>query len=240
VDTEGDWRKIREKFWDKDVMFNCIYLESLYQMAELAGYAGKGRDERRFLDLAEEVEIEIQTLWEPNAWKGNGAFLNIDKDNQPIPEVSVGSLGAFMLRSLATEQLESMMDLVEASFNGQYGIPCTPTDGPNAGAHKWEIERIWGDDSSWDNVNWLILKGMEMHAEREDLPMELRGRIARFAIEVDISSNEALEKYWPPSEFRSSTTGEPRRKRVGSFAWAMLPRFMKTAHRLQYLLEETA
>lgn len=235
VEAGGDMAKIREGFWDRDVMFNVIYLESLYEMAELASYAGKGGDECRFLDSAELVEAEIQTLWDPEAWMGNGAFLNLNKEGRPIKKVSVGSLFGFGLRSLTLEQLQSMMTLAETSFNTPYGIPVTPTDSPDFGAHPWEIERIWQDDSSWDNVNYLILEMLERQAARNDISPGLRQRIANYAVKVDVSSNDALDKYWPPSEFRSAITGRPGRKRVNQFAWAMLPRFMHARQNLQHL-----
>ena len=240
VEADGDMQKIREKFWDRDVMFNCIYLDNLYQMAELAQYVGSERDHHYYLNLAEKVEAEIQTLWNPDAWKGNGAFLNRDKDYNQIPEVSVGSLFGLMLRSLSAEQLESMLNLIDESFNRPYGFPTSPTDSDDSDPHYKERGRIWRD-GDWDNVKWLIVeRGLCVQAQREDLPLELRQKCAKLALEKAESSNEALDKHWPPSEFRNPITGEPQRKRVASFAWAMLPRFMTTPYKLQHLLQESS
>jgi hypothetical protein len=239
VDADGDMEKTRQKFWDRDVMFNCIYLDSLYQMAKLADYAGRPDDREYYLNLAEEVEAEIQTMWNPKAWKGNGTFTNMDKDYNEVPEVSVGGLFGLTLHSLTAEQLESMLNLIDKSHNTPYGFSVSPIDSADSDPHHKEKGRIWRD-GDWDNVKWYIIeRGLCMQAQREDLPLELRQRCAKLALEKAVSSNEALDRHWPPSEFRNPLSGEPQRKRVASFAWAMLPRFIQGPYKLTALLQET-
>ncbi len=250
IEADGDMEKVREGFWDKDVMFNAIYLRSLYEMAKLASSAAElannadnkksyEKDEQHYLELAGRLEEEIQTLWEPHAWMGNGAFVNLDRNGNRIPEVSISSLFGFSLRTLTDEQISSMMDLVETSFNTPYGVPCNPTDSPRFAPGKIGIQRIWDDGSSWDNVNKLLDDDFCRLAEREDLPLELRKRIAKYAIKVDVSSNRALDTYWPPSEYRNPLTGEPLRAWwARQFTWALEPRFMHAREKLRGLLTE--
>jgi hypothetical protein len=237
ADANGDMDKIKEKFWDRDVMFNCIYLDNLYQMAELAGIMGKPDDRQGFLNKAELLETEIQTMWNPDAWKGNGAFMNLDKDYNLNPKVSVGSLFGWLLPNLEADQLRSMLKMVDTSFNARFGFPVSPTDSEDSDPGYKERGSIWRD-GDWEIVKYLLVeRGLCMQAQREDLPLDLRQACVKLALEKMYSSNYALDVYGPPSEFRHPQTGEPQRKRVSNFAWGWLGRFIRTPSKLKYLLD---
>lgn len=114
----GDNEKSRDIFWVNDVMMNCMYVDNLYQMAGLAGEVQRIQDTQHFSKLATTVENQILSdMWFPNEKDGRGAFYALNNDGNPIKEVSISNLFPLVLPNLAPHQLESLLDLMDSSFD---------------------------------------------------------------------------------------------------------------------------
>jgi hypothetical protein len=219
-----DERKARQNFWVNDVMFNCIYVDNLYEMATLAEELGRGDDAAQYRKLAEGVEKRIlDDMWF-GADDGQGKFYAL-KDDTPIIETSVSNLFPLTMPNLRPNQLASILDQLETSFNTDYPIPSVPKDSPNYDSAYREKGRIWRGPT-WIDMNWyLVERGLQMQAVRTELQQaypDLVRRCTEFGNKVVAATQVMLNQgYW---EFYNPETAEPYR--VEHFAWSTIGRLL--------------
>jgi hypothetical protein len=220
-----DEQAARANFWMNDVMFNCIYVDNLYQMSELAKALALGEDDIHYQRLAAKVEQRIlDDMWFAEAKNGQGNFYAL-KEGSPILETSVSNLSALMLPHLRPEQLASILNLLETSFSSAYPIPSVATNSPNYDPHYQEKGRLWRGPT-WINTNWyLVERGLQMQAKRPELAAypDLIRRCIEFGNKVVDSSQFLVDQGY--FEFYDSETGQPYR--VDHFAWSALARLLK-------------
>lgn len=217
-------KRARNIFWVNDVMMNCMYADNLYEMEKVAG-PWRNRDGEYFKELAGLVEEQIlDRMWDPSARDGKGAFYALDKDGQHIKEISVSNLFPLVLPNLREEQLESLLDLMDSSFNTPYPLPSVATDSPNYDPFNREIDRLWRGPV-WMNMNFYVTeRGLKMQMRRKDLShrQDLLERCWEWEGKIIDSSNRLLLINDMPYEHYNPITGEGQRKRVKNFAWSNL------------------
>lgn len=228
--ARGDIAKQREKFWVNDVMMNCIYVDNLNEMATLAWELGEFDDAVRYASIADEVEERILSdMWFPEARDGKGAFYALDANKQPIKEVSVSNLFPLVLPKLKPEQLESLLDMMDSSFNTNFPLPSVATDSPNYDPHNRETDRLWRGPT-WINVCWYIVeRGLNRHINNPDMAdnEDLLERCEDWAERIVDSCIKLVKQ--GSSEHYDPDTGEGQRPRVHNFAWNYLAFVMRAA-----------
>lgn len=225
--TGGDMKKAREVFWVNDIMMNCIYVDNLLVMAELAANLDKTEDSEYFEQLGTKVEAQmLEKMWFAQDRGGKGAFRALDQNGQPIREISISNLFPLALPHLLPEQVESVLDMMDTSFDTPYPLPSVAADSPKFDPHNRETHRLWRGPT-WINTNWYVVeRGLRMQAVRQDLPQQLRDKCTAWADRVAIASKELLDKNgaW---EHYDPLTGAGQRERVKNFGWSWLGRFMQ-------------
>jgi hypothetical protein len=234
----GDISKQREVFWVNNVMMNCIYVDNLRETAKLAQHAWQPQDALHFSKLASEVEEQILTrMWEPLARDGKGAFYDLDSLEQPINEITVSNLFPLTLSNLHEEQLESLLTLMDESFNTPYPLPSVATDSENYDPHNREKDRLWRGPT-WINTNWYIVeRGLKMQMARPEISKELKTRCYWWAEKISRKSKELVDTHGAYEHY-NPLTGKPQRKRAKNFAWSNLAYFMPNLVHLKNHLEE--
>jgi len=221
-----DEQKVRRNFWVNDVMFNCVYADNLYEMANLASRLELKQDSARFAGQASQVEQAIlNDMWFPEARGGQGSFYALNQ-GAPILETSVSNLFPLVLPNLKPEQLDSILSLFEKSFDTPYPIPSVAIDSPNYNPHYRQKGRLW-DGGTWINTNWyLVERGKQRQAVRSELQAHPRlvQRAMTAGNKVVDSSHSLVDQGF--YEFYNPETGEPYR--VEHFAWSALARLLKT------------
>lgn len=219
----------RQIFWVNDIMFNCIYVDNLLEMAKLAAAVGRNQEADAYRQLASSVEsliLEENKMWFPDARDGKGAFYALNK-GKPIEEVSVSNLFPLLLPNLRPEQLESILYMLENSFDTDYPIASVPKDSPKYDPDNLMIHRLWRG-GTWMNTNWYLVEhGLLRQAARPDLAdyPELVQRCRDFANKVSIASNKMVDQGY--HEYYHPETGQPQRaKSVTHFAWSTLARLL--------------
>jgi hypothetical protein len=226
--------KARELFWVNDIMFNCIYVDNLMQMSELASADGKVEEAAQYQELATTVEgLILDKMWFPEAREGQGAFYALN-NGEPLEEVSVSNLFPLLLPNLQPPQLESILNMLDSSFDTDFPIPSVATDSPNYDPNNQMVERLWRG-GTWMNTNWYLVEhGLRRQAAREGLSdyPELIQRCRAFANKVAGTSNQMADK-WGYPEFSHPETGEPQRThRVKFFSWGTTARLMDVEENL--------
>lgn len=217
-----DLEKARKIFWVNDVMFNCIYVDNLYKMSEIAFVLGKNQDEADFKTLAAEVEERILTdMWFED--KEQGMFYALKPDG-PIKVVSVSNLFPLILPHLRENQLEALLFLLEDPqwFNRPYPIPSVPANNPNYDPHHQEKDRLWRGPT-WINMNWyLVERGLRMQADRfETSRPDLVNRCQILSESITAKTKELIERGY--YEYYDPETGQPQRvDKTENFAWSTL------------------
>lgn len=225
-DSVEQWRKV---YWMNDVMMNCMYVDNLRKMTTLASEQSLIFDAKRYGDLANTVENQIlNNMWFPDARDGRGVFAGLDKNGEPIGEVSISNLFPLALDNLREEQLESILGLMDQSFDTPYPLPSVSTDSPNYDPHNHESWRLWRGPK-WMITDWYIVElGLWRQVERPDLShrpdlidrcVGWAHRIAEKSLEV-VEENGLREHYNP-------ITGKGQRERVKNFGWSNLAYIMK-------------
>ena len=242
--AKGNVAEARGTFWANDVMMNCVYIDNLRVLSKLAGELGRADDQKHYEALASEVEAQILSkMWFPDAREGQGAFLTLNKDGQPIAEISISNLFPLTLAGLKPEQLKSVLTMMKQSFDTPYPLPSVATDSPSFDPHNREKDRLWRGPT-WINTNWyLVVRGLHLQADRQDLPAELRDECQMWADKVAIKTNELLDKHGPREHY-DPITGDAQRDRVQDFGWSWLGRFMdrprKFGNNTDFPLEKAA
>jgi hypothetical protein len=218
--TRGEVAKQRELFWVNDVMMNCIYVDNLREMGGLAWELGEFDDAAEFSHLALQVEEQIKTdMWFPDARGGKGAFYALDSNGDPIEEVSISNLFALVLPNLDAKQVESLLGMMDESFDVNFPLPSVATDSPNYDPHNKETDRLWRGPT-WIITNWyLVMRGLNMQLQNTKLQErpDLLDRSQHWAVRVVESSLTMVKRTL--AEHFNPDTGEGQRPRVQKFAW---------------------
>ncbi len=225
----SDTKAWREVYWMNDVMMNCITQDNLNDMTTLAIEQGKAKDAEKFSERAKILgEQIIKKMWFSEARNGNGAFLGLDKNGRPINEVSISNLFPLTLHNLPEGHLESILKMMDTSFNTPYPLPSVATDSPNYDPYNVESWRLWRG-SKWMITDWYITeRGLWRQIERDDLSHrpDLIERCTDWAYRIADKSFEVVERH-TPREHYNPITGEGQRKAVVNFGWSNLAYFMR-------------
>jgi hypothetical protein len=150
-------------FWVNDVMFNAIYAKNLGDMAKISEKLGY-REEAYIYDRRKEaVESEIiHKMWDHE----DRMFYAKDRNGNPIKKVSVSNLFPIIIPSATYEQVGKIVELLNdpAWFGTRYPIPSVPAKDKSYDPHYKE-KRLWRGPA-WVNMNWYIVEGLMMQAER--------------------------------------------------------------------------
>ncbi len=224
--TKGNIQKARELFWVNDVMFNCIYVDNLRTLSELAKHIWRPDRAKHYERLADKVETQIsQDMFFGSELDGAGVFYALGKDKKPIKEVSISNLFPLTLHNLPQNQLKSILDLMDKSFNTPFPLPSVATDSPNYDPHNQEKERLWRGPV-WINMNWyLVVRGLRIQAGQESTSAELRNRCRKWDERITAASREMLQENGA-CEHYDPATGKGQRSRVKNFGWSWLANFM--------------
>jgi hypothetical protein len=168
--------KIREYFAPNDVMFNCQLARNYREMAAIASYLSYRYDVEHFTKESEDLESAIlKKMWFDEARDGKGAFYALHK-GLPIEQISVSNLAPLMLVNIDSKQLESVLNLMDESFDVPYPLPSVPKDDTaNYDPHYQEKDRHW-QGPTWIVANRLMMVGLEIQMGRDDLPEALSQR----------------------------------------------------------------
>lgn len=220
----GNVAQAREVFWVNDIMMNCIYADNLYHMADLADLAGEPEDHVYFSELARSVEERVLTsMWFVDPRKESTGFYALDAQGGPIDRVSVSNLFPLVMPHLREEQLESVLDLMDRSFDTPYPLPSVATNSPNYDPHNQESDRLWRGPT-WINMNWYLgERGLKRQLNRIDLGQrpDLQQRCEQWTEKIVLSSHKLLELNGPLEHY-DPVTGAGQRRRVKNFAWSNL------------------
>lgn len=215
------WRGVYKM---NDVMMNCMLVDNLREMAEITREKLFVFDANKYDDMADKLEHEIlEKMWFPEDRNGRGAFRSLDSNLNPINEVSISNLFPLCLTNLSEEQLESLLNLMDDSFNTNYPLPSVATDSLNYDPHNHESERLWRGPV-WMNMNWyLVERGLRMQSSRQDLlhRPDLTRRCTSWDRRISEKSHQLVRKSGLSEHF-NPITGEGQRKRVKNFAWSNL------------------
>jgi len=241
--ANGDVAKARELFGAVDVMMNCILADNLNEMAGMAQQLGRAEDEAYFSKYATEVEGKVLSeMWFGQARTGEGIFYANKPDGEPIQEVSISNLFPLVLENLPEDQLESLLGMMDTSFNTPFPLPSVATTSPKYDPHNRESERLWRG-SVWQNTNWyLVERGLRKQQSRTDLihRTDLIERCLEWDKQITNRSRKmvAVKGIW---EFYNPITGRgQRRRRVQNFAWSNLAYVMDVPYSGQITLKEAA
>jgi glycogen debranching enzyme len=201
-------------FWVYDVMFNCIYVENLRAMAEIAKILDKSPEE--FLKEAHAVEHDIlEKMWDSKEKK----FFAL-KDGKKIPVVSVSNLFPLILDNISEEQLIEILKLIEDPdwFYTPYPLPSVPVNSPYFDP-DYKEKRLWRGPV-WININWYVVRGLIKQGKRlaKNNPI-LSQHCFNLAKEI-IDKTSSLLKNSGCREFYNPFTGEGYR--VENFGWSTL------------------
>ena len=211
------WRPeaIREYFAPNDVMFNCQLARNYREMATIAGYLGHDGDVERFTCEAAALETAILgRMWFSEALDGRGAFYALHRC-RPIKQVSISNLAPVMLENIRPEQLESILNLMDESFDVPFPLPSIPKDdAANYDPHYQEKDRHW-QGPTWIVANRLVMVGLEIQVERTDLTPELRARCMEWLVRLDDTNHKLVEKGYFEHSNPINGNGQRRHKTLG-------------------------
>jgi len=209
--------KAKEIFWVNDVMFNCIYVDNLKALAEIAQILENEEDKDRILGEAQSVEEAILT----QMWDENEKQFFAQKPDGPIKTVSVSNLFPLILDKINENQLLSILAMIESKdwFNTYYPLPSVPVNSP-AYDPSYREKRLWRGPV-WINTNWyLITKGLLKQAKRfKTTSPALSERCFQLA-KIIAQKTEELINQSGLREFYNPETGEGYR--VNNFTWSAL------------------
>jgi hypothetical protein len=226
--ADGDINREREIMWVNDVMMNCMYAQNLYEMGELADELSLIDEQDEYSKIAQKVEQDIlEKMWFAEARGGKGAFYALNKDCSPIDEISVSNLFPVLLPNISEQQLESILNLMDESFDTPYPLPSVATTSPNYDPHNREKDRLWRGPV-WMNMNFHISEyGLKTQLNRDDLShrQDLIRRCLMWEDKIINSSTELLDINGPWEHY-NPINGKAQRKRVKNFGWSNLGHVM--------------
>jgi hypothetical protein len=235
--ARGNLAKERELFWVNDVSFNAIYFHNLQAMVRLAETQGLSEEATDYKWLSEEVEqAMIAKMWQEDPDKvPKPGFYSLDADGEPIPTVTISNLFGLILPNISEKQLEAVLDMMDQDFDAPYPLPSDSINSPEFDPHNQEKHRLWRGPS-WINTNfYLVMFGLRMQAERQNISPCLRDRCEAWAEHIAEKSNELIDmntsnQTGPEGsgayEHYDPLTGEGQRPRVINFGWSWLARLL--------------
>ena len=217
-----DWdaRKARRAFWVNDVMFNCIYADSLSVAADLAETGNHSNAADLFRKRFKHVEEEILTkMWNED----DQMFYALQDGKTHIPVVSVSNLFPLLLPNIKKEQLQRMFDVMEDPdwFGTKYPLPSVPVNSKFYDPDYQEA-RIWRGPT-WINMNWYLVKRglLRQSKNLQEVDPELAQRCFRVGMHIARQTAELIDQGY--FEFYNPETGKPLRTgTVRNFAWSTL------------------
>lgn len=222
--AKGDIETVRSLFGAHDLMMNCMLVDNLRIMTDLAAELGRDEDQQYFSLYAHDVEQQVLSkMWVPEARAGRGAFYSTDKNDVPIIETTVNNLAPLLLPNLSENQLESLLDVMDESFNVNFPLPSVGTTSRSYDPHYRELERLWRG-GTWINLNWYYAeRGLREQAKNpafKDRP-DLVNRCLYWDDRITKSSRNLLSLSGP-REFYDPDRGNGQRWRTKSFGWSNL------------------
>ncbi len=217
TEAGGDLQKMRELYWMNDVMMNCIYVDNLYCMADLATVAGKTDEAIDFSRRGREVEDQVlRSMWDEKDQR----FYALDGQGQHIKETTISNLFPVLLPNVRPEQLKAMLDLMDSSFNTPYPLPSVTTDSDNYDPHNREWDRLWRGPK-YIIVDEMIARGLHMQATRSVIAhhTQLRMRADGWAWRIKESSYNVVAVHGAREHY-NPITSQGQRWRVRNFAWS--------------------
>lgn len=210
-----------------DIMMNCIYADNLREMAQLAREQLLIFDASRYEKLANKLEQKIlEEMWFPDARGGRGVFYGLGANGEPIKEISISNLFPLTIRTLKEEQLASILDLMQQSFNVPYPLPSVATDSKNYDPHNHESWRLWRGPK-WMITDWYIVeRGLWRQAERTDIDQKLVFRCQDWARRIARQSKIVVDREGAREHY-NPITGKGQRKAVVNFGWSYLAYLMR-------------
>lgn len=130
-------------------------------------------------------------MWDPDARDSRGAFYALNKDSNHIKIISISNLIPLLLPNLSLHKLESLLDLMDNSFDTNYPLPTVATDDrANYDPHYEEKDRHWRGPT-WPVTNHLVMEGLIKQINRDDIPSWLIDRCKAWLERLE-ASNQAL------------------------------------------------
>jgi hypothetical protein len=237
--ARGNLAKERELFWANDVSFNAIYFHNLQVMVRLAEAQGLNEEAAEYKRLSEEVEqAMIAKMWRAESDNvPKPGFYSLDADGEPIPTITISNLFGLILPNISERQLEAVLDMMDEDFDAPYPLPSDSINSPEFDPRNQEKDRLWRGPT-WINTNfYLVLFGLRMQAERQDIHPGLRERCLAWSSQITEKSNQVIDmnasgETGPQGsgayEHYDPITGEGQRPKVVNFGWTWLARLMKT------------
>lgn len=214
---EWDPKKMKEEvYWVNDVMFNSIYVNNLFYMADISDVVGKHTKAEDYKKWAQQVEKEIiEKMWNPD----DGFFYNLDKDEKQIAIASISGLFPLLLPNIPKEQVEKLLEAMESrdKFNTEYPIPSLPADSPYYDP-DYSQKRLWRGPVLMIANHELSEEGLVkqmIRFEKEDI--SLYRRLKNRLINI-IGKSEELLTISDLRELYSSRTGKGFR--IKDFTWS--------------------
>jgi hypothetical protein len=215
-----DPQRTRRYYAAVDPMFNSIYARNLRLVGELASELEETNQAGYFHAKADAVEEAIiKDLFEPEAEGGNGAFL-VDNVKGKKDIISITALGPLLLKNLPEDQLESVLNLMDSSFNTPYPLPTVAADSRYYDPEGRQPHHVWVSEVM-TIANFLCASGLRAQAKRADLAhrRDLRARSLHWSDDRIVPRSRELiaQGYY---EGYSPETGRPKRTgTVRNFVW---------------------
>lgn len=218
----NDMEKARQSFGAVDLMMNCLLVDNLYIMSDLALKLGKTEDVGYFSKYASDIEEKIhEKNWFPEARAGSGMFYSTDLNGNPLVDETINNLFALLLPNLNEDQLESVLFLMDNSFDTKFVLASVGTGSRNFDPHYREFERLWRGPI-WMITNFLIYEeGLLKQLTRTELAHrpDLLKNIYGWAVRIAEDSETLLDNEGP-REFYNPLTGKGQRSRTLMFGWS--------------------
>jgi len=138
----------------EDLMFNCIWVEGMYILAQMAERV----EQRAFLaHCARQTEDAVlEHCWDD----GTRMFHSLAKGNEKIRCVTVSNLFPLLLPRLPKDRATSIVGHLTnpKKFWTSYPIPSVAVDEPTFDPDR--TERLLWRGGSWVIPNWLLVQGL--------------------------------------------------------------------------------
>lgn len=173
----------KEMFHIEPVDYNAIYAANLVALAQIAAIVGQAEQEAYFEALAEKVKIAInEKMWDESAgfyWPLAG------NDETPIKIPTAASFVTLFAQVPSQAQTARLIEQLRTRFWTPYMVPTVAIDHPT-----FAPEQYWRG-SSWLNVNWFIIRGLQAYGK-----IDLAQRLIDQAVEL-VEKSGFREYYHP-------------------------------------------